>query len=81
MEYGPEHSKLIRQVFGEKEVAVDPGGSHWERWAQGEHPHFTCLRDRPDPIQATMAKPRHGIPGRLLGFLYRHTLGRLHGDS
>lgn len=79
MEYGPEHSKLIRQVFGEETDSTKSGGSHWERWAQGEHPHFTYLRDRPDRDRAPKAKPRQGYFGSLLHAIHRHTLGRLLG--
>lgn len=76
MEYGPEHSMLIHQVFGEE---TDSGDSHWERWARGASPHFTYLRDRPDRDRAPKAKPSQGYFGSLLHAIHRHTLGRFLG--
>lgn len=76
MEYGPEHSKLIQQVFGEE---TDSDNSHWERWARDASPHFTYLRDRPDWDRAPKEKPRQGYFGNLLHEIHRHTLGRLLG--
>ena len=79
MEYGPEHSNLIRQVLGEHEDPAVNGGSHGDDPFRGGYPRFTCLRERPNRSNPIQTEPAQSLVRSLLGFLHRHTIGRLFG--
>lgn len=76
MEYGPEHSKLIRQAFDEQIDPTVPGRSKGQYQIKGAYPRLTCLRERPNLNASNQAKPRQDFFGKSLGFLCRQILGR-----
>lgn len=77
MEYGPEHSKLVRQVLGEQEDSAVTGGPHGDNFVWGGYPRVTCLRERPNRNNPIQTEPAQGSVRNFLRALHRHTLGRI----
>ncbi|MCY1549229.1 hypothetical protein D9M68_853870 [compost metagenome] len=80
MAYGPEHSKVIRQVFG-KEVDLPVADSTlWNYGSRNPNAHIDRIADHLRPGFRTY--PQILVDGvrKVLRALHRHTLGRFLSD-
>ena len=76
MEYGPEHSKLVRQVFGTEEKLPAPVEHLWNYGSRNPKASIDGIAEHLRPGFRTYPQMVKDGVRNLLRALHRHTLGR-----
>lgn len=76
MEYGPEHSKLVRQVFGTEEELPAPIEHLWNNGSRNPNANRYRIPEHLRPGFRTYPQMVKDGVRNFLRALHRHTLGR-----